>query len=53
MTSTQTRAAEEPPPANIGAWLAPGQGCDIFALSVQECMHVDALLMAVHRYLGE
>ena len=42
--------AEEPPPKTIQDWIP--KDADVYAISLQECMHTDAVLMAIHRHIG-
>lgn len=42
--------AEELPPASFSDWILPG--CDIYAISLQECMHVTPFLAVMKSILG-
>jgi hypothetical protein len=42
--------AEELPPASFSDWILPG--CDIYAISLQECMHVSPFLATMKTILG-
>jgi hypothetical protein len=42
--------AEELPPATFSDWILPG--CDIYAISLQECMHVTPFLAVMKTILG-
>lgn len=49
-SGTWNMAEEPPPPSFSEDWLP--KHCDVYALSLQECMHADAVLSAVLKHIG-